>query len=139
MVPEAAAPCGRARDLVDVVDEDVELALVGSHPLEQRGDLVVVAVIGLDRNPGAARLVDQRRGAVDRELAVTGAATGDVHGGALLAERDCGPAADPATRPGDHGDLAVQCAAHRSLPADVADGVTVTSSRLSPRSRKLGK
>ena len=66
--PEATRPSGRIGDRVHVVDEQVEVALLAGHPLEQRGDLRVVPVVGGHRNARAAALVDESCGCVDREL-----------------------------------------------------------------------
>ena len=68
MVPEPATPGGRVGDLVDVVDQDVELAVVGANTIEERGDLRIVAVVGLHRDAVATRFVDECGRSVDRQF-----------------------------------------------------------------------
>ena len=48
-----------------VVDQDVEPALLALDLLEQRGDLIVVGMVDLDRDALAAAAVDFRRGLAD--------------------------------------------------------------------------
>ena len=141
MVPEPATPRRRVGDLVDVVDQDVELSLVRPHALKKRGDLRVVAVIGLYSNAMPAGLVDERSGAVDGQLACARAAAGDVDRGTLLAECNRSPAPDPPAGAGDDRNLAAEscsfdCRVGHHAPAA---GTKSTSRRVRPRKRKLGK
>ena len=133
MVPEAAAPGRRIRDLVDVVHEDVELALLLADLSEETLDLGVVAMIDFDGNAMAPCFVDHPDGLTDRQLA-GGGAPGHVDRGTLLAEGNRRAATDTTARTGDDDDLAVELGAHAFTLA----GTTSMSRLVSPRSMKLG-
>ena len=103
-----------------VVHQDVQLAL-GGDSVEQRGDLLVLCVIDLDRDTPAAPAIALRcrfgDGAGQRIFARCHRAAGDVHRGALLGQRQRDALADATTRAGDHGDPAGQCShSDSSLP-----------------------
>ena len=136
VIPESAAPCRRIRNLVDIIDQNVELALVGSHAVEKGFDLSVVAMVGGHRYPATAGLRHQFSGSIDGEFTATRAATGDVDGGPFLAESDGSPTPDAPAGPGDNRNLPAEFAArHQTLAA----GTMSTSRRVRPRSKKLGK
>ena len=133
MVPEATAPGRRVRDLVDVVDENVELALLLPDLGEEPGDLRIIAMIDFDGDPTTAGFVDQPHGLTDRKLP-DGGTPGHVDRGAFLAEGDRSAATDATARSGDDDDLAVELPAHAFTLA----GTTSMSRLVSPRSMKLG-
>ena len=103
--PRIRRPRWRIRDLVDVVDEDVDAAVTFTHDIEHRSDLLVVAVICLHAYAMPACFVDLGRRTLDRELTSTTAAAGDIHRGTLLAERDGDTAAHSSRCAGDDGDF----------------------------------
>ena len=49
VIPVTPTPGWRCRDLVDIVDEDVDTALFVPYLLHDRGNLIIIEVIALDR------------------------------------------------------------------------------------------
>src|SRR4029453_18253260 len=96
-----------------VVDEQIETALLGADPPEQRLDLGVVRMVTANGDAGTAaggellgRVVD-RAGTVERGRLTANAAAGDVDGRALLPEDERDPLAAAATRTGHERHAAV--------------------------------
>ena len=111
-LPERLAPFGQRVAAPDVVDQDVENAVVGAHAIEQLDHRLLLGVVDALRDPGPARGGHQLGGFLDGlrslrvDLAAAAAAAGAVDGGARFAEsaRDAAPGA--ARRAGHQRDLA---------------------------------
>ena len=110
MVPEAAAPCRRIGNLVDVVDQDVDMVDLLSDARKQRSDVGIVAVVTLNGNAATTGFGDQSRRGIDGALAAAGGATGNEHGAAQFAKREGDSLADAAAGAGDHRYFSSQAA-----------------------------
>ncbi len=112
-LPDRLVPLdlGRAED---VVDQEVEAAVVGSNPSDQRANLVGHQVIDRDGDPSSARLGHERSGFFDRLRPIhfralgAGGSAGDVHRRSGGAQLDRNAATRPAGRSGHEGDLPLQ-------------------------------
>ena len=96
----------------DVVDQDVQPALLALDARDERPDLLRIQMVHLDRNAATAGSVDESGGFLDRlgsihlRALATGRASGAVNRGAACAELNCDPAAGAARRSGHQRDLA---------------------------------
>src|SRR5262249_47972361 len=110
LFPEGLRVRQRLRELEGIVDEEVEAALFPLHLLEQRRDLIVLAVIHPNGDALAAAPVDFGGGLADRTgqrvRARNQRAPGDVDGCALVREAERDPLSDAAAGARDDGDLA---------------------------------
>ena len=70
MIPIATAPGWRIRNRVDIVHKDVDMVDFLSDLLEEHGDLIVVAMVALDRATVTARCVNLAGRRVDRSFSV---------------------------------------------------------------------
>ncbi len=108
-LPDRPVPVGRATlqplAAPDVVDEDVEAAVVAVDPVAQPAHLIGVEVVDGDRDAGATRRVDELGGLLDRlgppdvvgrQRASTARPTGADDRRTRLTERDRDAAAGPA-------------------------------------------
>ncbi|GAA3371484.1 hypothetical protein GCM10017744_099400 [Streptomyces antimycoticus] len=101
----------------DVVDQDVDPAVIVADALGQPPDLRGVEMVGADGDAGATEPRDEFGRLLDRLGPVVvgpaparyAAAAGADDGGAGLAQRGRDPAPGAAGRPGDDGDTSVQC------------------------------
>ncbi len=102
-IPEGLAPFGEGVAAPDIVNEDVELAVVGAHPFKQLGDRGLLGVINAHGDARAAGGGDLLGGLFDRlrsygiSRSIAATATRAVHGGARLPECS-GDAAARSTR-----------------------------------------
>ena len=110
VLPERRVELEQLLAAPDVVDEQVEPAVVGVDPLDERGDLRRVEVVDRDGDPLAAGRGDQLRGLLDRLRAVVPPSAARGCCGrcsrrcARLAERDRDAAPGAAGRAGDERD-----------------------------------
>ena len=135
VLPDRAVPFEEVLAAPDVVDEDVEAALLVRDAVDEGADLCGVEVVGGYGDALAAGLGDEVGGVLDGLGAVvlgapgTGGAAGDVDRGAGRAEFHRDPPARATRRPGDQRDLALQRCGHVRPPV---------SPRLLSRSRMPG-
>src|SRR5512134_1820823 len=119
-LPDRGVPVpGAALELLptpDVVDQNVDVAVLLPDPLRQTHDLAGVEMVDDDRDAVAAQRGDELGSFLDRLGAVvvgpqgtpaTAAAATDDRG-AGLSQRGRDTTAGPACRPGDHRDAATQ-------------------------------
>ena len=120
VLPDRLVPFEELLAAPDVVDEDVEAALLGADALDQLPDLVGNEMIDPDGDAGAAGCRDQLRRLLDRfrprifGLLLARRPSGDVDRRAGGAQFHRDAAAGAARRAGDQGDLSLQ--RHRALP-----------------------
>ena len=118
VLPELGVPVEELLAAPDVVHEDVEAAVALVDTRDESCDLIGLEVVDRDRDPLAARGVDERGGLLDRLGAVVlgallpGRATGAVDGCARLSQRDRRAAPGSAGRTRDQRDLARQIGMH---------------------------
>ncbi len=120
VLPDGRLPVEEVLAAPDVVDQDVEAALLGVDPVDERLHLRRVQMVGGHGDAPAARLGDQVGGVLDRlgpvvlGAAGAGGAAGDVHRGARRAEfHGDAPSGSPG-RPGHQRDLVPQRLCHVS-------------------------
>ncbi len=116
-LPEAPAPLGERVAAPDVVDQDVEAALLVAHPLEERAHLVLPRVVhpGVDavaavRGDELRRLFDGLGPVLAARRPAAYAPAGAVDRGPGFPQHAGDAAPGAAGGAGDHRDLAVQCA-----------------------------
>ena len=105
-----AQPRGELRRGVDVVDENVELALLLLHPLEESGDLIVLVVVDRDRDADTAQRIDLRGRLPDRAGYGTGLdrTAREIDGCSCGTQLQRDALADAAACSRDDGDLSGQ-------------------------------
>ena len=113
MVPETTAPRRRAGDLVHIVDQYIEVALLTINLSEQRRDLGVVAMIHLHRHAMPSGRIHQSGAFANRQF--TGGGTSrDIHGGPQFTEGDGDTAPNATTGSSHHRHLAVEGTHHNN-------------------------
>ncbi len=114
LLPELGAVVEILVATPDIVDQDVEPALLLGDPREQRLDLRVVAVVAAHGDALAGQLADLIGGLVDRAgqrhggLALLDGPAGDIDRRAGLAQPERDASANAAAGPGDQRDLPME-------------------------------
>jgi hypothetical protein len=121
VLPYRRVPLDQELPAPDVVDEDIEAALLGVDALDERLDLRRLEVVDLDCDPLAARGTDELGRLLDRlrlvilRTPLTRRATGAIHSRARFSQRDRRATSRPAGRAGHESHLAFQRVCHTPL------------------------
>ena len=106
--PETTFPRWRVGDLEHVIDENVEVSMFFFDFVEDGGNLIIVEVVGLDRDSCTACFGDFSCCGVDGSWSVSGTSAGDVDGGTLFSKPNGDSTADSSARAGNNGDVSFE-------------------------------
>jgi hypothetical protein len=121
VLPYRRVPLDQELPAPDVVDEDIEAALLGVDALDERLDLRRLEVVDLDCDPLVARGTDELGRLLDRlRLVILRAplprrATGAIDRRARLTQRNCRASPSAARRAGYQSHLSLQRVGHAPI------------------------
>ena len=108
VIPVATTPCWRRRDLIDIIDQNIDVTCLFTDLPEQCFNLGIITMITLDRTTFATCFIHQSRGCINGALTVSGGSAGYIYSRTLLTQCDGDALAYSAARAGYDCDLPFQ-------------------------------